>query len=119
MVELLFIALKYKNKLINLYLLTLRNLNLVRVIYMANHKSAKKRSRQSVAAKAINVQYLSKIRTNLNSFDSAIKSKNIEEANKSLSVLNSSMAKAVKRGIIKKQMLSRKLSSLSSQIKKI
>ena len=85
---------------------------------MANHKSEKKRSIQSLARNAINHQYLSKIRTSITKFEAAIKSKNNDEVQKSFSDVNSSMAKAVKKGLISKQLLSRKLSSLSNQIKK-
>ena len=85
---------------------------------MSNHKSAKKRSIQSIARNALNNQYLSRIRTSVSKFEVAIKSKNVEEVQKSFSDVNSSMAKAVKRGLITKQLLSRKLSSLSNQIKK-
>ena len=85
---------------------------------MANHKSAKKRAIQNKIKNSINAQYLSKVRTALNSFDEALKSKKNEEIQKSLSSVNSIMAKALKRGIFKKEHLSRKLSSLSNQIKK-
>ena len=85
---------------------------------MANHKSEKKRSIQSLARNAINHQYLSKIRTSITNFEAAIKSKNTDEVQKSFSKVNSSLAKAVKKGLISKQLLSRKLSSLSNQIKK-
>ena len=85
---------------------------------MANHKSAKKRSIQSLARNAINNQYLSRIRSNITKFEVAIKSKNTDEIQKSFSNVNSSMGRAVKRGLITKQLLSRKLSSLSNQIKK-
>ena len=85
---------------------------------MANHKSAKKRSIQSKVKSAVNRQYLTKIRTSLNKFHSCLDSKNIEDANSSFKDLNSIMAKAVKKGILKKQYMSRKLSSLSNQIKK-
>ena len=68
---------------------------------------------------SINIQYLSKIRSDTNKENAAIKSKKADEINKSFNELNSSMAKAVKRGIIKKKHLSRKLSSLSNQIKNI
>ena len=85
---------------------------------MANHKSAKKRSVQSKTKNAVNTQYLTKIRTNLNKFNNSLKNSNSEEATKSLGDLNSIMAKAVKKGILKKQYMSRKLSSLSNQIKK-
>ena len=86
---------------------------------MANHKSAKKRSIQTLARNAINHQYLSMIRTSITKFEVAIKSKNTDEVQKSFSKVNSSLAKAVKKGLISKQLLSRKLSSLSNQIKKI
>jgi len=85
---------------------------------MANHKSAKKRSVQSKVKNAVNTQYSTKIRTNLNKFNNSIKNSNSQEATKSLGDVNSIMAKAVKKGILKKQYMSRKLSSLSNQIKK-
>ena len=85
---------------------------------MANHKSAKKRSVQSKVKNAVNTQYLTKIRTNLNKFDKSIKLNNTEDIQNSLRDINSIMAKAVKKGILKKQYVSRKLSSLSNQIKK-
>ena len=85
---------------------------------MANHKSAKKRSIQSLAKKTVNTQYLTKIRSTLNRLNISLKSTNSEEAVKSFSEVNSIMAKAVKKGILKKQYMSRKLSSLSNQIKK-
>ena len=85
---------------------------------MANHKSAKKRSIQASARNVVNNQYLSRIRTSITKLEAAIKSKNTDEVQKSFSNVNSYMAKAVKRGLISKQFLSRKLSSLSNQIKK-
>ena len=86
---------------------------------MSNHKSAKKRSIQTLTRNVVNNQYLSRIRTSINKFEVAIKSKNTDEVQKSFSDVNSCMAKAVKRGLITKRLLSRKLSSLSNQIKKI
>ncbi len=85
---------------------------------MANHKSAKKRSKQSKIKNAVNTQYLTKIRTNLNKFYNSLKSDNSEDAINSLKQVNSIMSKAVKKGILKKQHMARKLSSLSNQIKK-
>ena len=86
---------------------------------MANHKSAKKRSRQSVKRNQINSQILSKIKTNINNFSEILISKNKADLNKSLSLINSSLSKAVKKGLIKKELVSRKLSSLSKKIKNI
>ena len=85
---------------------------------MANHKSAKKRSIQASARNVVNNQYLSRITTSITKLEVAIKSKNTDEVQKLFSDVNSSMAKAVKKGLISKQLLSRKLSSLSNQIKK-
>ena len=86
---------------------------------MANHKSAKKRSRQTIKKNIVNIQIISKLRTNLNKFDHLLKEKNKEEIAKSLSSINSSLARALKKGVIKKQFVSRKLSSLSKKIKNI
>ena len=86
---------------------------------MANHKSAKKRSRQILKRNRINTQTLSKIRTNLNNFNDLLLEKNKAELDKSLSLINSSLAKALKKGLVKKEFVSRKLSSLSQKIKNI
>ena len=86
---------------------------------MANHKSAKKRSRQTLKRNEINSQVLSKLKTNINRFTDMLKDQNKEELDKSLSSINSSLAKVLKKGLIKKQFVSRKLSSLSKKIKKI
>ncbi len=85
---------------------------------MANHVSAIKRARQNKVRKAVNSQYLSKLRTALNKFNASIDTKNTEEIEKSFKVVNSIMAKALKKGIFKKRNISRKLSSLSKQIPK-
>ena len=85
---------------------------------MANHKSAKKRSVQSKSKNAVNTQYFTKLRTNLNKFNNSNKGENATEVENSFREINSILAKAVKKGIIKKQHMSRKLSSLSKQIKK-
>ena len=86
---------------------------------MANHKSAKKRSRQTLKRNRINTQAFSKIRINLNNFNDLLLEKNKAELDKSLSLINSSLAKALKKGLVKKEFVSRKLSSLSQKIKNI
>ncbi len=85
---------------------------------MANHVSAKKRSRQNKVRNTINSQYLSKFRTALNKFNASVEAKNEQDIQKSYSAVNSIMAKALKKGILKKENISRKLSSLSKQISK-
>ena len=86
---------------------------------MANHKSAKKRNRQILKRNRVNSQAFSKIRTNLNNFNDLLLEKNKDELDKSLSLINSSLAKALKKGLLKKEFVSRKLSSLSQKIKNI
>ena len=86
---------------------------------MANHKSAKKRARQTLKRKAVNSQVLSQLKTNINKFTELIRSKNKEGIDKSFNLVNSSLAKAVKKGLIKKQYMSRKLSSLSKKTNNI
>ena len=86
---------------------------------MANHKSAKKRTRQILKRNRINSQAFSKIRTNLNNFNDLLLEKNKAELDNSLSLINSSLAKALKKGLVKKEFVSRKLSSLSQKIKNI
>ena len=87
---------------------------------MATHKSAKKRSRQTLKRNFINRSLLSKIKNNINNFNSLLSSKQNEDngdLEKSFSLINSSLARAVKKGIIKKEFVSRKLSSLSNKLK--
>ncbi len=86
---------------------------------MANHKSAKKRSRQNIKRNSVNRSIISQIVTNKNKFEADLASKDVESLKKTFSLLNSSLSKALKKGIIKKNYVSRKLSSLSNQLKKI
>ena len=85
---------------------------------MANHKSAKKRYRQTLKRNKVNRSLRSTINNNINRFNSIILSKNMDQIMESFSSINSSLAKAAKKGLIKKEFVSRKLSSLSNQLKK-
>jgi small subunit ribosomal protein S20 len=86
---------------------------------MPNHKSAKKRSRQNIVRSGINGKALTRVKTNINKFSELLKNKNKEDLDKSLSLINSSLSRAAKMGLIRKQFVSRKLSSLSKKIKNI
>ena len=86
---------------------------------MANHKSAKKRSRQNIKRNEINRQVFTKFKTSLIKLNDDIKKKNSAEIVESYSQLNSTLAKALKKGLVKRQFVSRKLSSLSKKIKNI
>ena len=85
---------------------------------MANHKSAKKRYKQTLKRNEVNRSMLSRIKNNINIFHSLVSSKKVDEIQKCLSSVNSALAKAVKKGLIKKEFASRKLSSLSNTIDK-
>ena len=89
---------------------------------MANHKSALKRSRQSLKRYSVNRTLQSSIKNNISKFKILISSddasKKKEDIQKTFSLLNSSLSKAVKKGIIKKKHVSRKLSSFSKLINK-
>ena len=86
---------------------------------MANHKSAKKRSRQTLKRNRLNKPILNKVKSSLNQFNDLVDNKDLETLKKSWSTLNSTLARAAKRGLIKKQHVARKLSSLSNQLKNI
>tara|TARA_Y100000741_G_C18009876_1_gene459722 strand:+ start:374 stop:658 length:285 start_codon:yes stop_codon:yes gene_type:complete len=94
-------------------------MQIIRQKLMANHKSAKKRSRQTLKKNEVNTKVMTKLKTNISKFAELIEGKNKEELDKSLSLINSSLAKAAKKGLVKKQFVSRKLSSLSKKIKNI
>ena len=86
---------------------------------MANHKSAKKRYRQNLKRNKLNKPILSQVKSSISKFNDLIVSKDQNALKKSWSTLNSTLARAVKRGLIKKQHMARKLSSLSNQLKNI
>ena len=86
---------------------------------MATHASAKKRSRQTIKRTQLNKSILNKIRSSINKFNTIIDTKDADALKKSWSILNSNLARAAKKGLIKKQYVARKLSSLSNQLKNI
>ena len=86
---------------------------------MADHKSAEKRSRQTIKKAKINQILLGRLKTAYNKFNSNINDKNLEAAIESMRLFNATLSKCVKKGSIKKKTASRKLSSLSNKLKKI
>lgn len=83
---------------------------------MANHKSAEKRSRQTIKKTKVNKTLLNKIKTNYNKFNTNIDENKLDTARESFRLFNSSLSKAVKEGVIKQGNASRKLSSLSDKL---
>jgi small subunit ribosomal protein S20 len=86
---------------------------------MANHKSAKKRHRQTIKKTQVNRILLSKVKTIFNQLKVSIKEKKPEDSIVFLKKFNSVLSKAVKKRIIKKNNVSRQLSSVMMSIKKI
>ncbi len=86
---------------------------------MANHKSALKRARQNISRNKTNKIISSQLKNKINEFNRLLIDKKTDLLQESLSSLNSSLSKALKKGLIKKNYVSRKLSLLSNQIKKI
>ena len=84
---------------------------------MANHKSAEKRSRQTIKKAKVNKILLSQVKSIYSKLNNNLNEKNFDTA-ESLRLFNSALSKAVKRGAIKKRNASRKLSSLSHKLKK-
>jgi len=83
---------------------------------LANHKSAAKRARQTVRKETNNNRRKSVVRTSEKSLVKALTEKNIKALPELLKSYTSQIAKAAGRGVLKKQMVARKISRLSSRV---
>lgn len=86
---------------------------------MANTKSAQKALRSSAAKNEINSARKSRIRTFIKKIDEAIKANDEVKAREAFKTLEPEIMKGVTKKVIKLNTASRKLSRLSSAIKKI
>lgn len=86
---------------------------------MANHKSAKKRIRQSETRRVNNKWKTSRIRTEIKKLRAFITDSNKEEASKHLVVVQSLLAKLAKSSALRKDTAARKTSRLASQVSKL
>ncbi len=84
---------------------------------MAHHSAAKKSLRQVVKRTSLNTHRKSRVRSFLKNVHLAIEGGKKEEAKTSLRTAESEMSKAKKRGIYKKNTVSRIISRLSKKIK--
>lgn len=84
---------------------------------MANHKSAKKRIRQTVTKTATNRNRISRVRTFVKKVETAITSGNYELARSSFGLAEKELRKAVSKGVLKLSTVSRRVSRLSAKIK--
>ncbi len=83
---------------------------------MAQHKSAKKRIRQTVRRTAINRARTSRVRTYLKKVEEAISGGDKDAAREALRVAQPELMRGVKKGIIHRNNASRKMSRLTARV---
>lgn len=86
---------------------------------MANHKSAKKRIRQTAGRTEVNGARRSRIRTYIKKVESAIGAGDQAAAQDALKAAQPEMMRGAQKGVFHKNTMSRKLSRLSAAIKQI
>ncbi|MFN7662687.1 MAG: 30S ribosomal protein S20 [Alphaproteobacteria bacterium] len=86
---------------------------------MANHKSAKKRIRQTEVKTVRNKAHMSALRTSVKKVEQAIASGNKEGAQAALNAAQPHLVKGAKRGLLHANAASRKISRLSTKIKSL
>lgn len=86
---------------------------------MANHKSAKKRIRQTAARTVVNGARRSRIRTFIKKVETAIASGDKGEAESAIKAAQPEMMRGAQAGVFHKNTMSRKLSRMSAAITKI
>ena len=83
---------------------------------MASHKSAEKRIRQIVKRTAINRARISRVRTFVKKVEAAIAGGNREAAQSALQVAQPELHRAITKGLLHKNTVSRKLSRLATRV---
>ena len=86
---------------------------------MANHKSAKKRIRQTQKRTIRNRYYKTRVKNLTRSFKEAIEANDKEKAQATFKVINKNFHAYVSKGVYKKQTVARKVSRLHKQLNKI
>ena len=87
---------------------------------MANHASAKKRAKQNLVRRAHNKSIISNVRGTVKGFTVNVADSSVEPAKlqDSFKTVQSTLLKAVSKGLIPKNTASRKISRLSSSMTK-
>ena len=88
-------------------------------LYMANHKSSKKRILRNNKRNEINSNRISRIRTYIKKVENEISSEDKDKANEAFKIAMPEIQRGVSKGLLHKNTASRKLSRLSSKIKAI
>ena len=83
---------------------------------MASHKSAEKRIRQIAKRTAINRARISRVRTFVKKVEAAIATGNKEAARSALQVAQPELHRAITKGLLHRNTVSRKLSRLATRI---
>ena len=86
---------------------------------MANHKSAKKRIRQTARRQQVNKNIRSSLRTLEKQLRQSIEKKDKDKALEQLKIFNTKMDQSVQKGLHHKNTVSRKKSRLSSLVNNI
>ncbi|EQC51459.1 30S ribosomal protein S20 [Bacteriovorax sp. DB6_IX] len=86
---------------------------------MANHKSAKKRARQTIVRNARNTIRRSSVKNAVKKVRLAIEEGNKENASSLLVAAQKQLAKLAKHGVIKRNSAARRTSRLASQVNNI
>lgn len=86
---------------------------------MANHKSALKRHRQTVRRTEVNRSRVSRIRTFIKRVESAIAEGDSSKAAEALRLAQPEIMRGVTKGVLKKNTASRKVSRLSTRVRKL
>lgn len=86
---------------------------------MANHKSAKKRIRQTARRKSVNGARRSSVRTFIKKVEICISAGDQEGAQAALKAAEPQMMRGAQKGVFDKNTMSRKLSRLCASVKAI
>lgn len=86
---------------------------------MANHASAKKRTRRNESRSLINTSRTSRMRTFIKKIEVALASGNAQDAETALKNAQPEIMRSVAKGLLHKNTAARKMSRLSARIKAI
>ena len=86
---------------------------------MANHASAKKRIRRNARMENVNKIRKNRVRSFIKKVETALANGDKAVAQEAFKIAQPEMHRSVTKGVFKKNTISRKLSRLSSRIKKI
>ncbi|MCB1680343.1 MAG: 30S ribosomal protein S20 [Rhodospirillales bacterium] len=86
---------------------------------MANHKSAKKRTRRNASKAEVNKARKSRMRSFIKKVELAIEAKDAKLAQEALRLVQPELCRSVSKGLIHKNAAARKLSRLVAKVKAI